>query len=228
MSFQDQAKRYLSQIDKVCLVLISQCCNQCTRSYRCPESFPRYPLFLIFYFYLFFIPTGKNQRITNIYNSQSSKNVSVLNQFETKTGLPRSYAVLGAGALYLLLIIFNFGGIGQLLSNIAGFVIPGYYSLVALKTATTTDDTQLLTYWVVFAFINVIEFWSKTILYWVPFYFLLKTVFLIYLSAFGGANLVYNTVIRPLSDKYIQVDNVAPISSKIQETAEGVSTALHD
>lgn len=115
-----------------------------------------------------------------------------------------------------------------MLSNIAGFVIPGYYSLVALKTVTTTDDTQLLTYWVVFAFINVIEFWSKTILYWVPFYFLLKTVFLIYLSAFGGANLVYNTVIRPLSDKYIQVDNVAPISSKIQETAEGVSTALHD
>ncbi|RCK54336.1 Protein YOP1 [Candida viswanathii] len=174
MSYQDQAKRYLSQIDK------------------------------------------------------STLNLSILNQFEAKTGLPRSYAVVGAAGIYFLLIILNFGGIGQLLSNIAGFVIPGYYSLVALKTTTTKDDTQLLTYWVVFSFINVIEFWSKTILYYIPFYFLLKTIFLIYLSVFGGANIIYNTVIRPLSDKYITVNNGSPISSKIQDTAEGVSTAIHN
>ncbi|RCK66691.1 Protein YOP1 [Candida viswanathii] len=174
MSYQDQAKRYLSQIDK------------------------------------------------------STLNLSILNQFEAKTGFPRSYAVIGAAGFYFLLIILNFGGIGQLLSNIAGFVIPGYYSLVALKTTTSKDDTQLLTYWVVFAFINVIEFWSKTILYYLPFYFLLKTIFLIYLSAFGGANIIYSTVIRPLSDKYITVNNGSPISSKIQDTAEGVSTAIHN
>ena len=119
----------------------------------------------------------------------------------------------------------NFGGIGQLLSNIAGFVIPCYYSLVALKTTTKDDDTKLLTYWVVFAFINVIEFWSNTILYYVPFYYLIKTGFLIYLSSFGGSTLVYNSVIKPLSDKYVKVEN--PIASKIQETAEGVSTGVH-
>lgn len=121
--------------------------------------------------------------------------------------------------------MLNFGGIGQLLSNIAGFVIPGYYSLVALKTTTKDDDTKLLTYWVVFAFINVIEFWSNTILYYVPFYYLIKTGFLIYLSSFGGSTLVYNSVIKPLSDKYVKVEN--PIASKIQETAEGVSTGVH-
>ncbi|EMG46272.1 YOP1 Protein YOP1 [Candida maltosa Xu316] len=172
MSYQDQAKRYLSQLDK------------------------------------------------------STKHISILDQFEKQTNLPRSYAVLGAGALYFLLILFNFGGIGQLLSNIAGFVIPGYYSLVALKTTTSSDDTQLLTYWVVFAFINVIEFWSNTILYYVPFYYVFKTGVLIYLSVFNGATLVYNSVIRPVSDKYIHVES--PISSKIQETAEGVSTAIHN
>jgi receptor expression-enhancing protein 5/6 len=51
--------------------------------------------------------------------------------------------VVGVAAMYCLLIVFNFGG--QLLTNFAGFVLPGYYSLDALFTATTKDDTQWLT-----------------------------------------------------------------------------------
>jgi hypothetical protein len=47
------------------------------------------------------------------------------------------------GVLYFFLIVFNLGG--QLLTNIAGFAIPGYYSLEALFTASKTDDTQWLT-----------------------------------------------------------------------------------
>lgn len=37
----------------------------------------------------------------------------------------------------------NFGG--QLLTNLAGFVIPGYYSLETLFSASNTDNTQWLT-----------------------------------------------------------------------------------
>lgn len=51
--------------------------------------------------------------------------------------------MLGLGALYFFLIVLNLGG--QLLTNVAGFVIPGYYSLAALFTASKTDDTQWLT-----------------------------------------------------------------------------------
>jgi len=46
-------------------------------------------------------------------------------------------------ALYFFLIVFNLGG--QLLTNIAGFLIPAYYSLGALFTASKADDTQWLT-----------------------------------------------------------------------------------
>jgi receptor expression-enhancing protein 5/6 len=66
-----------------------------------------------------------------------------LNNLEKQTSVPKAYAVLGLGALYFFLIIFNLGG--QLLTNIAGFIIPGYYSLAALFTASTADDTQWLT-----------------------------------------------------------------------------------
>lgn len=129
--------------------------------------------------------------------------------------------------VYFVLIFFNIGGTGQLLSNVAGFVIPGYYSLVALETTTTNDDTQLLTYWVVFAFLNVIEFWSRAILYWIPFYYLFKTVFLLYIGvpAFGGAKLIYLNFIKPLTHNYISTGK--PFASDVSETAEGVSTSVH-
>lgn len=57
--------------------------------------------------------------------------------------MPKAYAVIGLVVLYFCFIIFNLGG--QLLTNFAGFVIPGYYSLEALFTTTKSDDTQWLT-----------------------------------------------------------------------------------
>lgn len=58
-------------------------------------------------------------------------------------GVPKAYGVIGLAALYFFLVIFNIGG--QLLTNFAGFIIPGYYSLGALFSRGTTDDTQWLT-----------------------------------------------------------------------------------
>lgn len=57
--------------------------------------------------------------------------------------MPKTYAVIGAITLYFFFIVFNLGG--QLLTNLAGFAIPGYYSLNALFTASQADDTQWLT-----------------------------------------------------------------------------------
>lgn len=132
--------------------------------------------------------------------------------------------MLAGGAGYLVLVFLNIGGIGQLLSNIAGFVIPGYYSLLALDSATKSDDTELLTYWVVFAFLNVVEFWSRAILYWIPFYFLFKTLFLLWagMPPFSGSKLFYVNVIKPLTDTYIKKS----ASTKVSEAAEAVSTSV--
>ncbi|GME92488.1 unnamed protein product [Ambrosiozyma monospora] len=102
-------------------------------------------------------------------------------------------------------------------------------SPLALRTTTGKDDTRLLTYWVVFSFLNVIEFWSSAILYWIPSYFLVKTFFLIYLSSpvTNGAEKVYKAAIKPLSDKLIPVDAatstseaVGDLLNKVQEKTE--------
>ena len=53
-----------------------------------------------------------------------------------------------------------------------------YESIRAIESAGTADDTQWLTYWVVFGFFNLIEYWSRTILYWLrkcPFHPQLST-----------------------------------------------------
>lgn len=150
----------------------------------------------------------------------------MLHLFESQTGLPRSYAVISGGAVYFVLIFLNIAGIGQLLSNIAGFVVPAYYSLIALETSNTDDDVALLTYWVVFAFLNVFEFWTRAILYWIPFYFLFKTVFLIYIGipSLGGAQLIYHNFIQPISRSYIVKNK--PVSKFVDEVAEGVSSSV--
>ncbi|KAM5440150.1 ER membrane protein DP1/Yop1 [Microsporum audouinii] len=67
----------------------------------------------------------------------------VLNNLERQTSVPKVYAFLGIAGIYVFLVFFNIAG--ALLVNIAGFAIPGYYSLNALFTSSTADDTQWLT-----------------------------------------------------------------------------------
>lgn len=151
----------------------------------------------------------------------------MLNYFEHYSGVPRSYAVLVVGLVYIALVFLNIAGTGEFLSNIVGFVVPGYYSLIALSTKGTNDDAQLLTYWVIFAFLNVIEFWSGAILYWIPFYFLFKTFFLVYIGvpSLGGSVWMYNAIVGPLSHSFLGL-KTNRISSDIKAASSGISSAV--
>ena len=51
-----------------------------------------------------------------------------------------------------------------------------------------------LTYWTVFGFLHLIEFFSDLLLYWMPFYFLVKMGFLLYL-------LLPQTRVRAISNR---------------------------
>ncbi len=64
-----------------------------------------------------------------------------LNDFERQTSVPKVYAILCLLAVYFFLVFFNIGG--EFLVNLAGFVLPGYYSLHALFTSGSADDTQV-------------------------------------------------------------------------------------
>jgi len=126
-----------------------------------------------------------------------------LNNLEKTSGVPKAYAAIGVGALYFFLIIFNLGG--QLLTNFAGFVIPGYYSLAALFTANKEDDTQWLTYWVVFSFFTVLESFVQVV-HWFPFYYVFKFVLVLWMALpqTGGAQIIFRSLLQPLFARFFE------------------------
>lgn len=134
-----------------------------------------------------------------VYISQIDKELSkypALNNLEKQTSVPKVYAFLGLIATYFAFIFFNLGG--QLLTNVAGFVIPGYYSLEALFSVGKADDTQWLTYWVVFTSLTVLES-AVSAVYWFPFYYTFKFLFVLWLAlpATSGAQVVFRSFIQP-------------------------------
>jgi receptor expression-enhancing protein 5/6 len=96
-------------------------------------------------------------------NVQLSKYPSIV-KIEKHIGISKLFLALGVGFIYFFFIFLNYGG--QILCNLVGFIFPAYESIRALETPGTADDTQWLTYWVVFSFFNILEYWSRTILYW--------------------------------------------------------------
>ena len=121
--------------------------------------------------------------------------------------------------MYFFLIFFNIGG--QLLVNAAGFVIPAYYSLSALFSASKVDDTQWLTYWVVYAFLTVFES-AVNAVYWFPFFYTFKFVLVMWLALpqFGGAQIVFRSLLQPVFARHFASSvgsTAANLRSKVDE-----------
>jgi len=143
-----------------------------------------------------------------------------LNNLEKQTSIPKVYAFLGLGLFYFFFIFFNIGG--QFLTNIAGFVIPGYYSLEALFSIGKSDDTQWLTYWVVFAFLTVFES-AVNAVYWFPFYYTFKFLLVLWLALpiTSGAQIVFRSFIQPVFSRYFSGPGAtaAHLRSKVDDKA---------
>ncbi|KAI9887780.1 MAG: ER membrane protein DP1/Yop1 [Watsoniomyces obsoletus] len=155
--------------------------------------------------------------------SQIDKELSkypMLNNFEKQTSVPKVYVFLGLLGVYFFFIFFNIGS--QFLVNTAGFVIPAYYSMDALFSASKVDDTQWLTYWVVYAFLTVIES-AVNAVYWFPFYFTFKFGFILWLALpqTGGAQVVFRSFIHPVFSRYFSQtgSTAANLRSKVDQAS---------
>lgn len=148
----------------------------------------------------------------------------LLNNFERQTSVPKVYAFLGVVGIYFFLVFFNIAG--EFLVNLAGFGIPAYYSLNALFTVSKTDDTQWLTYWVVFAFFTLLES-AISAAYWFPFYYLFKLVLVLWMALpqTQGAHVVFTSFLQPVFSRYFSGGSPsANLRSQADQAAKEHST----
>jgi len=136
------------------------------------------------------------------YNAQLDKELGrypILNNLEQRTQVPKTALVLGGAVIASLLILVN--ALAAPVSNLVGWGLPAYLSFRAIESPQQDDDVQWLTYWVVFGFFNFIEsFALRIVLYYLPFYYAFKTIFVLWLQlpATMGARTFYTSVLRPV------------------------------
>jgi receptor expression-enhancing protein 5/6 len=118
--------------------------------------------------------------LTTLFVGQLTK-YAVLNTFEQHTQVPKTFLAIGT---ILLLALFHFiNPLAAPISNFIGWALPAYLSFKALERPAPQDDVQWLTYWVIFGFFNFAEsFALGLILYYVPWYYALKTTFVLWLQ----------------------------------------------
>ena len=127
-----------------------------------------------------------------------------LTHLEQKTKVQRIYPAYGFIGLASLWVIWGWGA--PLLANFL-LLYPAYWSIKTLETNNYDDDKKWLTYWVVFAFFSVLEYFSSAIVYMIPSYWLWKCLVMVWCMMPGtnnGAVIIYNIFIRP---KYVQHQN---------------------
>ena len=108
-------------------------------------------------------------------------------------------------ALYTGIICVMLGIGDQYITTAIAVAYPCFMSFLALESEGADDDKQWLTYWVVFAFVSIIENVFGFISDIIPAYFALKVAFFIWLyhPKFMGAGVVYTQGIKPFVLPYL-------------------------
>lgn len=159
-------------------------------------------------------------------NDQSKPWYNTLDKIEQKTTAPKLYVFLGATAFLALYLVFGYGA--QLLCNIIGVVYPAYISIHAIESSTKLDDTKWLTYWVTYGIMSIIEYFSALLTSVIPFYWLLKCIFLVWCMLpmeQNGSFVIYNRVIRPYFLKHHEAVDTA-LNNVIGQAKKNLSSVL--
>ncbi|RHZ77028.1 hypothetical protein Glove_186g169 [Diversispora epigaea] len=107
--------------------------------------------------------------------------------------------------------------------NFAGFLYPAYASFKAIKVNDTKSITPWLMYWIVMAFFSVAEAIIDKFIFWLPFYYEFKMLFVLWLimPQTQGATFLYQSLVDPTLTRHEQEIDSALALAQEQATTTG-------
>jgi receptor expression-enhancing protein 5/6 len=122
---------------------------------------------------------------------------NIVTQGSEKLGQKKEHIALAIVALPFVIMIL-FGG-AHFIIDLVAYLYPAYASVRAIETEGTDDDTQWLTYWLVFSLFKIFEGIADVLLPLIPLYIVAKTAFLVWCfhPDFKGATVCYEHFIKP-------------------------------
>nr|ACO14585.1 Receptor expression-enhancing protein 5 [Caligus clemensi] len=124
-----------------------------------------------------------------------------LTYLETKTKLKKKTILYIAAGVSALVLIFGYGA--RLLFSFIGCVIPAYFTVQSMESENRDDAWPWLRYWTVYALFSSIEAIIDLFGGFLPFYWLFKTLFILWLMPpMDGGSLLYGKLVRPTFLKY--------------------------
>ena len=120
-----------------------------------------------------------------------------LTKLKSKTGIKRKFL---AGCVIIAVFMALLLRIGEnSICKIFGFLYPAYSSIKAIESNDKKDNIWILTYWVVYSTFSFMDIFVDTLLFGMPFYYLLKFMFLLWCMhpRSRGADFIYRKLIKP-------------------------------
>jgi receptor expression-enhancing protein 5/6 len=110
---------------------------------------------------------------------------------------------------------------------LVGTAYPVYWTMKAIESKSN-EDKQWLTYWVVFACFTIIDMFSGYLLKFIPFYFFLKIVFLIWLFMPNsqGSYIIYHLLVVRVFRLYEQ--DIDKATEKLTEITKNIVNSGQD
>ena len=120
---------------------------------------------------------------------------------QEKTGIKGIYVVIG---LILCVILVYLNIFDTVITNLLGTLYPAFWTIKSIENDNLEEQKNWLTYWAVFGSFVLIDMFSPIIVKIIPFYFVLKIIFLIMLFMPGSSvgPIVYNILIKRILGKY--------------------------
>ena len=138
------------------------------------------------------IPQNKKSLIEK-WNEQMDK-------IEQKTGI-KGYIMVILLIISVFLVYLNI--FDTVITNLIGTMYPAFWTVKSIEEGKLDEEIHWLTYWAVFGFFIVIDMFNPIIMKVLPFYFILKIIFLILMFiGTGFCNLVYNLIANHILIKY--------------------------